>query len=186
MKIGLGNAFTLDMTLIPDFGQVVTDNLVLNLSPFEIRFNENRQFFKEGTELFDKNGTFYSRRIGEDGRLINASKVSGRLSNGLGLGLLQAFATVDEDSTLTSYTVAVADQNLSNNGYVTSTTSMVIREGAGYDAIVQSGSLELRNPENTWSIQASGSINRKFGANEEQNDEGHTYSLELSLSLIHI
>ena len=180
MKIGLGNAFTLDMTLIPDFGQVVTDNLVLNLSPFEIRFNENRQFFKEGTELFNKNGTFYSRRIGEDGRLINASKVSGRLSNGLGLGLLQAFATVDEDSTLTSYTVAVADQNLSNNGYVTSTTSMVIREGAGYDAIVQSGSLELRNPENTWSIQASGSINRKFGANEEQNDEGHTYSLELS------
>ena len=180
MKVGLGNAFTLDMTLIPDFGQVVTDNLVLNLSPFEIRFNENRQFFQEGTELFNKNGTFYSRRIGENGRLINASKVSGRLANGLGLGLLQAFATADADSSLTSYTVAVADQNLPNNGYVTSTTSMVMREGDGYDALVQSGSLELRNPENTWSVQASGSVNRKFGADEANDDEGHTYNVALS------
>ena len=180
MKVGLGNAFTLDMTLIPDFGQVVTDNLVLNLSPFEIQFNENRQFFQEGTELFNKNGTFYSRRIGENGRLINASKVSGRLANGLGLGVLQAFATANEDSSLTSYTVAVADQNLPNNGYVSSTTSMVMREGAGYDALVQSGSLELRNPDNTWSVQASGSVNRKFGADEANGDEGHAYNVALS------
>ena len=180
MKVGLGNAFTLDMTLIPDFGQVVTDNLVLNLSPFEIQFNENRQFFQEGTELFNKNGTFYSRRIGENGRLINASKVSGRLANGLGLGVLQAFATANDDSSLTSYTVAVADQNLPNNGYVSSTTSMVMREGAGYDALVQSGSLELRNPDNTWSVQASGSVNRKFGADEANDDEGHTYNVALS------
>jgi hypothetical protein len=180
MKVGLGNAFTLDMTLIPDFGQVVTDNLVLNLSPFEIQFNENRQFFQEGTELFNKNGTFYSRRIGENGRLINASKVSGRLANGLGLGVLQAFATDNEDSSLTSYTVAVADQNLPNNGYVTSTTSMVMREGAGCDALVQSGSLELRNPDNTWSVQASGSVNRKFSAGEANGDEGHTYNLAVS------
>jgi hypothetical protein len=180
MKVGLGNAFTLDMTLIPDFGQVVTDNLVLNLSPFEIQFNENRQFFQEGTELFNKNGTFYSRRIGENGRLINASKVSGRLANGLGLGVMQAFATANEDSSLTSYTVAVADQNLPNNGYVSSTTSMVMREGAGYDALVQSGSLELRNPDNTWSVQASGSVNRKFGADEANGDEGHAYNVALS------
>ena len=180
MKVGLGNAFTLDMTLIPDFGQVVTDNFVLNLSPFEIQFNENRQFFQEGTELFNKNGTFYSRRIGENGRLINASKVSGRLANGLGLGVLQAFATANEDSSLTSYTVAVADQNLPNNGYVSSTTSMVMREGAGYDALVQSGSLELRNQDNTWSVQASGSVNRKFGADEANGDEGHAYNVALS------
>ena len=78
LKVGLGNAFTLDMTLIPDFGQVVTDALVLNLSPFELRFDENRQFFKEGTDIFNKTGTFYSRRMGEEGRLLNATKISGR------------------------------------------------------------------------------------------------------------
>ena len=100
--------------------------------------------------------------------------------NGLGLGVLQAFATANEDSSLTSYTVAVADQNLPNNGYVSSTTSMVMREGAGYDALVQSGSLELRNQDNTWSVQASGSVNRKFGADEANGDEGHAYNVALS------
>ena len=67
MKVGIGDAFTFDMTLVPDFGQVVADNLVLNLSPYEVRFNENRQFFTEGTELFNKTGTFYSRRVGRRG-----------------------------------------------------------------------------------------------------------------------
>lgn len=58
IKYGLNEAFTLDMTLIPDFGQVVFDQQILNLSPFEVQFNENRQFFTEGTELFNKSGLF--------------------------------------------------------------------------------------------------------------------------------
>ncbi len=122
IKYGISDAFTLDMTLIPDFGEAQSDNQVLNLSPFEVRFDENRQFFTEGTELFNKGGVFYSRRIGgrplkygsvydqlEEGetvvsnpqqsRLINASKVSGRTAKGLGLGFFNAtsgrsFATV--------------------------------------------------------------------------------------------
>ena len=100
---------TLDVTLLPDFGQVVFDKQVLNISPFEIQFNENRQFFTEGTELFTKSGIFYSRRIGVQTSpkvyqnqiqeneelveipssvpLLNASKISGRLKNGLGIGV---------------------------------------------------------------------------------------------------
>jgi len=61
LKYGINEAFTLDATVIPDFGQVRSDQNVLNLSPFEVRFNENRQFFTEGTELFNKGGLFYSR-----------------------------------------------------------------------------------------------------------------------------
>ena len=64
IKYGINEALTLDVTLLPDFGQVVFDKQVLNISPFEIQFNENRQFFTEGTELFTKSGIFYSRRIG--------------------------------------------------------------------------------------------------------------------------
>ncbi|MBL7943571.1 MAG: carbohydrate binding family 9 domain-containing protein, partial [Flavobacteriales bacterium] len=64
VKLGLSEAFTLDATLIPDFGQTISDQLVLNVTPFEIQFAENRQFFTEGTELFSKGGIFYSRRIG--------------------------------------------------------------------------------------------------------------------------
>ncbi|MEL7533157.1 MAG: DUF5916 domain-containing protein, partial [Bacteroidota bacterium] len=66
LKYGINESFTLDMSLIPDFGQVRSDNVVLNLSPFEVRFDENRPFFTEGTELFNSRGNqFYSRRVGE-------------------------------------------------------------------------------------------------------------------------
>ena len=113
VKLGLTDAFTLDMTLIPDFGQVRSDNQVLNLSPFEQRFDEQRAFFTEGTELFNKGGLFYSRRVGglnyyqgrvqeelregeeviENPRrapLYNATKVSGRTAAGTGIGFFNA------------------------------------------------------------------------------------------------
>ena len=82
LKYGINESYTLDATLIPDFGQVASDDQVLNLSPFEIKFEERRQFFNEGTELFNKGGNmFYSRRVQDD--LINATKISGRNKNGL-------------------------------------------------------------------------------------------------------
>lgn len=113
VKYGISKAFTLDMTLIPDFGQVQSDNQVLNLTPFEIRFNENRTFFTEGTELFNKGNLFYSRRIGgqplhynlpfnqlapgerlianpSETKLLNATKISGRTAGGLGIGFFNA------------------------------------------------------------------------------------------------
>lgn len=115
IKWGLNEAFTLDLTLVPDFGQVVFDNQVLNLSPFEIQFNENRQFFTEGTELFSKAGLFYSRRIGiqvpsglsgydlkpgeqfipptEPPQLLNATKLSGRTKKGLGIGVFNGITS---------------------------------------------------------------------------------------------
>ncbi|ARV05402.1 hypothetical protein BTO04_01260 [Polaribacter sp. SA4-10] len=64
IKYGLTESFTLDATLIPDFSQVGFDDVVLNLGPFEQRFTEQRQFFTEGTELFNIGRLFYSRRIG--------------------------------------------------------------------------------------------------------------------------
>ncbi len=110
LKYGINESFTLDMTLIPDFGQVQSDDEILNLSPFEVKYNENRQFFTEGTELFNKGNIFYSRRIGgrpngywdawddlgdseevisnpAEAKLINATKVSGRTKGGLGIGV---------------------------------------------------------------------------------------------------
>lgn len=65
VKYGINNSFTLDMTLIPDFGQTVFDEKVLNLGPFEQQFEENRPFFNEGIDLFTKGNLFYSRRIGD-------------------------------------------------------------------------------------------------------------------------
>lgn len=125
LKYGISESFTLDMTLIPDFSQVESDDQVVNLGPFETYYSEKRQFFTEGVELFSRGDVFYSRRIGskpmdydkieedypendiidnpEQTRLINATKISGRTSKGTGLGLFNAmtapsYATV-RDST---------------------------------------------------------------------------------------
>ena len=107
IKYGINDAFTLDAILIPDFGQTKFDNVELNLSAFEQQFSENRPFFTEGTDLFNKGGLLYTRRIGETPlldtaaneievdkpgtiKLVNALKISGRTKNGLGIGVLNA------------------------------------------------------------------------------------------------
>jgi len=117
LKYGINESFTLDMTLIPDFGEVQSDNAVLNLSPFEVRFDEHRSFFTEGTQLLHKAGIFYSRRVGStpirhgmiedededilrpgdqvksnpsETQLYNATKVTGQTINGVGLGFFNA------------------------------------------------------------------------------------------------
>jgi hypothetical protein len=50
IKYGINDSFTLDAILVPDFGQTKFDNAILNLEPFEQRFDENRPFLlKEQT-----------------------------------------------------------------------------------------------------------------------------------------
>ena len=139
VKYGINQAFTLDMTLIPDFGQVQSDNRVLNLTPFEQRFNENRAFFTEGVELFNKGNLFYSRRIGiepssrtpivfsrndiiekypSQAKIINATKISGRTQKGLGVGILNAITQRQFASILdTSTKVSRQEQNMPLTNY---------------------------------------------------------------------
>ncbi|MFV8341670.1 DUF5916 domain-containing protein [Flavobacterium sp. XS2P39] len=123
IKYGINDSFTLDAILVPDFGQTKFDNAILNLAPFEQKLDENRPFFTEGTNLFNKGGLFYSRRIGgapstepaitaneeiinypNTVDLLNAVKVSGRTEKGLGIGFLNAvtektYATIRDNAT---------------------------------------------------------------------------------------
>lgn len=187
VKYGINEAFTLDMTLIPDFGQVQSDNRVLNLSPFEVRYNENRAFFTEGTELFNKGNLFYSRRIGstplhyydvysqlngneevkknpQESKLINATKISGRTRQGLGIGFFNAitkpmYAEVQDPSgnkrkiktnPLTNYNIIVLDQTLKNNSSVSLINTNVTRAGSDYDANVSAGLFNFNNKKNSF------------------------------------
>ena len=181
-KIGIGDAFTVDMTLVPDFGQVVTDNLVLNLSPYEVRFDENRPFFLEGTDLFNKGGLFYSRRVGDEGQLFNATKFSGRSAAGTGIGVFQAFArdTTDGRGALTSYNVTVADQNLPNNSFITLLSTNTLRSGNGRDAFVQGAEYTFRNEDNSWAISGNAARNTMAQGDASSHDEGHRWGVNLS------
>lgn len=186
IKYGLTEAFTLDMTLLPDFSQVAFDNQVLNLTPFENRFDENRQFFTEGVELFNRADLFYSRRIGgvpknitgnnanelDDlslnfTRMLNASKVSGRTSKNLGIGVLNAitannFTTGTDPVTgesvsiltepLTNYNVIALDQRFWRNSSLSFINTHVLRDGPFRDANVASGFLTLSDRGNKYRL----------------------------------
>jgi hypothetical protein len=144
IKYGLTSNLTLDATVNPDFGQVEADPAVLNLSAFEQFFDERRPFFLEGAGIFSFRtscndidtgcrGLFYSRRIGRAPQLAGsfgdassptfttiqtAAKLTGRLANGLSVGVLDALtqeesgprgATIEPRS---NYFVARAMQDL--------------------------------------------------------------------------
>ncbi len=213
VKYGINDAFTLDMTLIPDFGEANSDNQVLNLSPFEVRFNENRQFFQEGVELFNKGNFLYSRRVGgqvfnplyeedlEEGKefvenpmaaqLLNATKVSGRTTKGLGIGVFNAIEarsnavirdmvtgeeTLVETNPFTNYNILSFDQNLKNNSYITLINTNVWRAGDAYDANVTGTVFELRNKKNSYGIEGKAAVSQKYQDGEV--DLGHTFNVE--------
>ena len=192
IKYGLSPAFTLDMTLIPDFGQVQTDNLTLNLSPFEQKFSDNRAFFTEGAELFNKGNLFYSRRIPT--KLFNATKISGRTQKGLGIGFLNAIAkpqyrieknsstgseTKIETEPLTNYNVLVLNQTLKNNSSVSLVNTNVWRSGKGYDANVTSALVDLFDKKNMWNIGGNVSVSNLFGR-DDKTITGYAHSFYFS------
>ncbi len=217
VKYGINDAFTLDMTLIPDFGQVRSDNRILNLTPFEIRFDENRQFFTEGVELFNKGRLFYSRRVGSvsnilenefeaklsatdeilekpaEAQLYNASKISGRLKNGLGIGFFNGTAAPlsaivkntetgiersVEVAPLSNFNVISFDQNLPNNAYVTLMNTNVTRSGSTYDANTTGGVFDLREKTNTYSISGQAGLSQLYFS--DSTDLGHEYLVQLA------
>ena len=106
LKYGLTSNLTLDATINPDFGQVEADPSQVNLSGFETFFSERRPFFLEGQGAFSSNlNLLYSRRIGRapqlggtyydidnvnNSTILGAGKLTGRLSNGVNLGILNA------------------------------------------------------------------------------------------------
>ena len=123
VKMGLGPNITLDGTVNPDFGQVEADPAVVNLSAFEVFFDEKRPFFTEGSQLLRGSGPsyFYSRRIGaspacnaegdfvdcpHNATILGAAKVTGRLATGMSLGALAAVTSRESARTYDTATSA--------------------------------------------------------------------------------
>ncbi|MBE0673159.1 MAG: carbohydrate binding family 9 domain-containing protein, partial [Bacteroidales bacterium] len=118
-KLGITNNLTLDFTILPDFGQVEADPSEVNLTAYETFFQERRPFFIEGRNItsfgvgigdgdLGNDNLFYSRRIGRrpqlypttaEGeyaniprqvRMLGAVKMTGKTSNGLSIGIVEA------------------------------------------------------------------------------------------------
>jgi hypothetical protein len=130
LKLGLSSSLTLDATINPDFGQVEADQVVLNLTTFEIFYPEKRPFFLEGADLFNPpESLFYSRRVGhappavalgsgEDvktqpiaGRIWGAAKLSGQIVPHLSVAAIEAL-TAEQSAEVTTPGAPAPQQRL--------------------------------------------------------------------------
>src|SRR5918994_7434698 len=130
IKYRVSSNLSVDGTINPDFGQVEVDPAVVNLSAFETFFPEKRQFFLEGSQIFNGFGRgggidgptvvdtthFYSRRIGRspqgfafgdfvdtpaNATILGAVKLSGKFSDNWTLGILDAVTGRERATTFT-------------------------------------------------------------------------------------
>lgn len=114
-KIGLTSDLTLDYTINPDFGQVEADPSILNLTSYEIFYDEKRPFFLEGNKILEYTSEqdllFYSRRIGhapsykpkiteketvsspDQTSILNALKLSGKNKSGFSIGVINSITS---------------------------------------------------------------------------------------------
>ncbi|RMG78314.1 MAG: hypothetical protein D6714_18275, partial [Bacteroidetes bacterium] len=121
-KIGLGSGLNLDLTVNPDFSQVEVDEQVTNLSRFEIRFPEKRQFFLENADLFGSFGSrminpFFSRRIGVaqdtatginiQNTIYHGARLSGKVNENFRVGLLNMQTAPEKAGGLPSFNYSV-------------------------------------------------------------------------------
>ncbi len=99
LRASLGRGLALQASVNPDFGQVEADTIQQNLSTFELFFPEKRPFFTQGLDLFQgvrpanrasPQQLFYSRRVGLDAPILGAVKLTGRVSDSVQVGLLDA------------------------------------------------------------------------------------------------
>ncbi len=195
LKWGLNESFTLDMILMPDFSQVQSDEIEKNLSPFELVYDENRPFFNEGIDLFQKGDLFYSRRIGHvpinyssandslrngehlvsnpySSKLINAVKLSGRTYSGLGIGVFNA---------LTGNTYAVIADSLNHRREIltdplTNYNILVLDQNLPNNSSVYLINTNVTRPDG-WKQSNVG------GGGFKLSEKSNTYQLKFDLSL---
>jgi hypothetical protein len=210
LRYGLTPNISLNATFNPDFGQVEADPAVLNLGVFETFFRERRPFFVEGADLFRAPGPnivgisdparlFHSRRIGRspgrfdlpddsdeisrpDGTTIwGAAKLSGKTSNGLSFGLVDALTgsekvRIEEGGArrsfrvepLSNYLAARLQQDLHSHSTVGATLTAV--NGDDFSpSYVASADGHLKWKENAYRVFGRLSGSRSGGDDERES-----------------
>ena len=112
-KISISNSLNLDITINPDFSQVEADQVITNLTRFEVNLPEKRQFFIENSDLFADFGNsldanpFFSRRIGIakdttdtyiENDIIGGVRLSGKINTNFRVGLLNIQTKNDSEN----------------------------------------------------------------------------------------
>lgn len=94
----------LTATINPDFGQVESDDLVVNFSPQETFFTDKRPFFTENQGIFDFS------LLDDDSQLVYTRRVGGASDDGSGPADIAAAVKVNGSVGSTSYGILTAQE----------------------------------------------------------------------------
>ncbi|GAB3826224.1 hypothetical protein GCM10028895_36800 [Pontibacter rugosus] len=122
-------------------------------------------------------------------KMINGTKISGRTESGLGIGIFNAvvgeqYATLEDaegnkvelkTQPLTNYNIAVFDQSLKNNSYITLVNTNVMRQGSAYDANLTGMLFRIANKGNKYAVDGKAALSQKFDAGDVEH--GYMYSI---------
>ena len=175
-KVAIGDGLNLDLTVNPDFSNVEVDNIFTNLTRFELRLPERRQFFIDNSDLFGSFGNFFnearpffSRRIGlardiDDNLIQNdiiaGARLSGKLNEDWRLGVLNIQTAADE-----------ANEIASNNN-----TMIAIQKKVGNRSNIGAFIVNRERFENYSFSNPNDRYNRVFGVDYNLATEDNTWS----------
>jgi len=107
-RLSVSPTLNLDLTFNPDFSQIEVDELVTNLTRFNIFLPEKRTFFLENGDLFSDFGysavrPFFSRKIGLDGNrqavpILYGARLTGNIDKTTRLGLMNIHSLKSDNS----------------------------------------------------------------------------------------
>ncbi len=107
-KVAISSSLNADFTYNPDFSQIEADELVTNLTRFNISLPEKRTFFLENADVFADFGSggmrpFFSRKIGlnsllEPVPILYGARVTGNLTPDLRIGAMNIHSRSSENS----------------------------------------------------------------------------------------
>ncbi len=177
--------FGLSLTANPDFAQIEADPSQVNLTKYELYYDERRPFFMDGAEIFgpigkESNGFYsplefiYSRRIGkklQDGSevpIYGGGKIAGK-SDGWEYGGLMAYtggknaADADNGAKITENEALFGVARLKKSLFENSTVGMLFAgkssSGKGQSVLAIDGAYRKSNFQ--WSMQ----LGKSFGEN---------------------
>jgi hypothetical protein len=183
IKYGLTKNFTLDVTLNTDFAQAEADNVIVNLTKYEVNLPEKRSFFLESKNYLSYttstgNELFISRSIGlEDNTIvpiIGGVRLTGK-SHGWQMGLLDMETKKLNDPAINAHNVFVFRTRKDIDaigsfagGIITNTINT-----SGNDSSAQSfglGIVKKLNAQVTTIASVSGTTNGSFKNIHQQMD----------------
>jgi hypothetical protein len=126
-RLSVSPTLNLDLTFNPDFSQIEVDELVTNLTRFNIFLPEKRTFFLENGDLFSDYGypavrPFFSRKIGLDSEqqavpILFGARLTGNITKSSRLGIMNIHS-LKSDNSLAQNQSAVSFQKNFGRSYV--------------------------------------------------------------------